>query len=100
MPMSGCLRTFPATAKMWKHQVSISGSEVRVAAGFFWVVGLILTAFFGFFALWTRNQYDEDLSHTTLFWFSVGGSVLGGLLLLVAVIATGVAVGGGQRQTS
>ncbi|MFN7151923.1 MAG: hypothetical protein ACK4V6_20885 [Microthrixaceae bacterium] len=71
-----------------------------MTVGFFWVVGLILAAFFGFFALWTRGQYDEDLSHTTLFWFSVGGASLGGLLLLVAVIATGVAVGGGQRQSS
>lgn len=71
-----------------------------MTAGFFWVVGLILTAFFGFFALWTHGHYDEDLSHTTLFWFCVSGAVLGGLLLLVAVIATGVAVGRGQRQSS
>mgnify|MGYP001272407487 CR=1 FL=1 len=71
-----------------------------MTAGFFWVVGSILTAFFGFFAIWTHGQYDEDLSHTALFWFSVGGAVLGGLLLLIAVVATGVAVGRGERHSS
>lgn len=71
-----------------------------MTAGFFWVVGSILTAFFGLFAVWTHGQYDEDLSHTTLFWACVAGTALGGVLLLIAVIATGLAVGRGERQPS
>ena len=72
-------------------------------AFYFWT-GLILTGFFGFFAVWTYDEYDSDLSHTTLVWLTLGGTGLGVILLLVAVIATAVGIaireqpGGSQRD--
>lgn len=60
-------------------------------AFYFWT-GLILAGFFGFFAVWTYGSNDPDLSHTNVFWFSVGGTIVGIVLLLVAVIATAVAI--------
>ena len=60
-------------------------------AFYFWT-GLVLAGFFGFFAVWTFDTYDSDLSHTNLFWFSVGGTVVGVILLFVAVIATAVGI--------
>ena len=67
-------------------------------SAFYWVVGITMTVFFGFFAAWTYDEYDNDLSHTTLFWLSVGATVAGGLVLLIAAIATGVAAGRGDSN--
>ncbi len=60
-------------------------------AFYFWT-GLVVTGFFGFFVVWTSDAYDSDLSHTTLFWLTLGGTGLGMVLLLVAFIATAVEI--------
>ena len=61
-------------------------------AFYFWT-GLILTSFFGFFAVWIGETSPGDGSPGGLFWFSAVGTGIGLTLLLVAVIATAVRIG-------
>lgn len=63
---------------------------------FYLVVGLILTGFFGFFALWTRDDRD-GMSRTTEFWIGVGGTVAGVVLLLMFAVSSAVATGRSDR---
>lgn len=60
-------------------------------AFYFWT-GLVVTGFFGFFAVWTYGDAEPGRSHSALFWFTVVGAGVGAVLLLIAVIATAVGV--------
>ena len=59
---------------------------------FYLVVGLILTGFFGFFALWTKDD-RIGMSRTTEFWIGVGGTAVGVALLLMFAVSSAVATG-------
>ncbi|GAB6984208.1 hypothetical protein [Nocardioides pyridinolyticus] len=67
-------------------------------AFYFWT-GAILAGFWGFFAVWTYGSHDPDGSRTNMFWLSVGGTIVGVVLLLVAVIATAVGIALRERAS-
>lgn len=66
---------------------------------FYVVAGTILAAFWGFFAWWTYDDFDEDLTHTTLFWVSVGGTCVGVFVLALGAVAGAVAAGRRDRAS-
>ena len=63
------------------HRPDVPACETENLGGavdrafYFWT-GLLLTGFFGFFAVWTHDTYDSDHSHRSV-WLTLVGSPLG-----------------------
>ncbi len=60
-------------------------------------IGLILTASFGTFTLWTADD-RVGMSRTVEFWIGVGGTVVGAVFLLMFAISAAVASGRRDRH--